>query len=204
MFSSTNDGYFLHKQKKVITLWLNIGLQQNKTKKVLLEDFLALNNKCTCTLIIRFSFYISMYDAAEAEKNAIGFGSEETEYEDKSMKEYFKPEFRNRLDATITFAKLGKTVMLKIVGKFMKELKDQVKQKDVKFTITDEALDYLVDKGFDPKMGARPLQRVIDKDIKRPLSRALLFGDLKNGGTITIKLVDDKIVLEAEKIAEEV
>jgi hypothetical protein len=67
MFSSTNDGYFLHKQKKVITLWLNIRLQQNKTKKVLLEDFLALN-KCTCTLIIRFSFYISMYDAAEAEK----------------------------------------------------------------------------------------------------------------------------------------
>ena len=142
--------------------------------------------------------------AVEAEKNSIGFGSEETEYEDKSMKEYFKPEFRNRLDATITFAKLGKPVMLKIVGKFMKELKDQVKQKDVKFTITDEALDYLVDKGFDPKMGARPLQRVIDKDIKRPLSRALLFGDLKNGGTIIIKLVDDKIELEVEKVVEEV
>ncbi|MDB4331005.1 AAA family ATPase [bacterium] len=141
--------------------------------------------------------------ASEAEKNAIGFGSDETEYEDKSMKEYFKPEFRNRLDATITFAKLGKPVMLKIVGKFMKELKDQVKQKDVKFTITDEALDYLVDKGFDPKMGARPLQRVIDKDIKRPLSRALLFGDLKNGGTIIIKLVDDKIELEVEKVVEE-
>ena len=85
----------------------------------------------------------------------------------------------------------------------MKELKDQVKQKDVKFTITDEALDYLVDKGFDPKMGARPLQRVIDKDIKRPLSRALLFGDLKNGGTIIIKLVDDKIELEVEKVVEE-
>ena len=142
--------------------------------------------------------------AAEAEKNAIGFGSEETEYEDTSIKNYFKPEFRNRLDATITFAKLGKPVMLKIVGKFMKELKDQVKQKDVKFTITDEALDYLVDKGFDPKMGARPLQRVIDKDIKRPLSRALLFGDLKNGGNIVIKLVDDKIELEVEQVVEEV
>jgi ATP-dependent Clp protease ATP-binding subunit ClpA len=142
--------------------------------------------------------------AAEAEKNAIGFGSEETEYEDTSIKNYFKPEFRNRLDATITFAKLGKPVMMKIVGKFMKELKDMVKQKDVKFTITDEALDYLVDKGFDPKMGARPLQRVIDKDIKRPLSRALLFGDLKNGGDIVIKLVDDKIELEVEQVVEEV
>jgi ATP-dependent Clp protease ATP-binding subunit ClpA len=86
----------------------------------------------------------------------------------------------------------------------MKELKDMVKQKDVKFTITDEALDYLVDKGFDPKMGARPLQRVIDKDIKRPLSRALLFGDLKNGGDIVIKLVDDKIELEVEQVVEEV
>ena len=94
--------------------------------------------------------------------------------------------------------------MLKIVGKFMKELKDQVKQKNVKFTITDEALDYLVDKGFDPKMGARPLQRVIDKDIKRPLSRALLFGDLKNGGNIIIKLVDDKIELEVDQVVEEV
>ena len=122
----------------------------------------------------------------------------------EDVKRFFPPEFRNRLDATITFAKLGKPVMLKIVGKFMKELKDQVKQKNVKFTITDEALDYLVDKGFDPKMGARPLQRVIDKDIKRPLSRALLFGDLKNGGNITIKLVDDKIELEVDQVVEEV
>ena len=85
--------------------------------------------------------------------------------------------------------------MLKIVGKFMKELKDQVKQKDVKFTITDEALDYLVDKGFDPKMGARPLQRVIDKEIKRPLSKELLFGKLKTGGALTIDIVDGEVSL---------
>ena len=143
--------------------------------------------------------------AQEAEKNAIGFGdSLEKDYEDTSMKEYFKPEFRNRLDATITFAKLGKPVMMKIVGKFLSELRDQVKDKNVKINVTDEALDYLVDKGFDPKMGARPLQRVIDEEIKRPLSRALLFGDLKNGGSISITYAD-KIELEINaEICEEV
>ena len=134
--------------------------------------------------------------AKEAEKNTIGFGDDMSkDYEDTDLKKFFAPEFRNRLDATITFAKLGKPVMMKIVGKFLAELRDQVKDKDVKITIADEALDYLVDKGFDPKMGARPLQRVIDAEIKRPLSRALLFGDLKNGGSVEIKY-SDKIEIE--------
>jgi ATP-dependent Clp protease ATP-binding subunit ClpA len=96
----------------------------------------------------------------------------------------------------ITFAKLGKEVMLKIVGKFLLELKNMVIDKNINITVTDEALDYLVDKGFDPKNGARPLQRVIDKEIKRPLSRQILFGDLKNGGTININFVDDSLKLE--------
>jgi len=136
--------------------------------------------------------------AKEAETNAIGFGDTmEKEYEDTSLKKYFAPEFRNRLDATITFAKLGKEVMMKIVGKFLAELRDQVKDKNVQITIEDEALDYLVDKGFNPKMGARPLQRVIDAEIKRPLSRALLFGDMKNGGKVHIKYTD-KIEIETE------
>ena len=134
--------------------------------------------------------------AKEAEKNTIGFSDDMSkDYEDTDLKKFFAPEFRNRLDATITFAKLGKPVMMKIVGKFLAELRDQVKDKNVKITIADEALDYLVDKGFDPKMGARPLQRVIDAEIKRPLSRALLFGDLKNGGAVNIKY-SDKIEIE--------
>ena len=138
--------------------------------------------------------------AAQAEKNSIGFGdSTDNDYEDKELKKFFAPEFRNRLDGTITFAKLSKEVMMKIVGKFLVELKDMVKDKNVVIDITDEALDYLVDKGFDPKMGARPLQRVIDKDIKRPLSRQLLFGNLKNGGNVTIAVSDNKITLEAIK-----
>jgi ATP-dependent Clp protease ATP-binding subunit ClpA len=139
--------------------------------------------------------------AAQAEKNSIGFGdSMENDYEDAELKKFFAPEFRNRLDGTITFAKLSKEVMMKIVGKFLLELKNMVKEKGVQITVSDEALDYLVDKGFDPKMGARPLQRVIDKDIKRPLSRSLLFGDLKDGGVVTINIVDEAISLDTTKV----
>jgi ATP-dependent Clp protease ATP-binding subunit ClpA len=138
--------------------------------------------------------------AKDAEKNTIGFNDEfEKEYEDTELKKFFAPEFRNRLDATVTFAKLGKEVMMKIVGKFLLELKDMVKDKGVNITISDEAIDYLVDKGFDPKMGARPLQRVIDNDIKRPLSRKLLFGDLKGGGNVHIDLKDNIIIVDVIK-----
>jgi ATP-dependent Clp protease ATP-binding subunit ClpA len=141
--------------------------------------------------------------AQEAEKNSIGFGDNfEKDYEDTDLKKYFSPEFRNRLDAVITFSKLGKPVMLKIVGKFLSELRDQVKDKGIKISVSDEALDYLVEKGFDSKMGARPLQRVIDKDIKRPLSRLMLFGDLKNGGNINIAIVNNEINLVSNAIEQ--
>ena len=135
--------------------------------------------------------------AAQTEKNSIGFGNvEDNTYEDTEFKRFFAPEFRNRLDGVITFAKLGKPVMMKIVGKFLLELKNMVIDKDIAITVTDDALDYLVDKGFDPKNGARPLQRVIDKEIKRPLSRQILFGDLKNGGSIVIDFREEEIKLD--------
>ena len=144
--------------------------------------------------------------AKEAEKNTIGFSDEfEKDYEDTELKKFFSPEFRNRLDATVTFAKLSKEVMIKIVGKFLVELKGMIKDRRVKIDISDEAIDYLVDKGFDPKMGARPLQRVIDDQVKRPLSRALLFGKLKNGGSAHIDVVDGNIsVLCEEAVVEQV
>ena len=143
--------------------------------------------------------------AADAEKNAIGFNEVvESEYEDKALKKYFAPEFRNRLDATITFAKLGKPVMMKIVGKFLHELKGMVADKGVVINVSDEALDYLVDKGFNPKMGARPLQRVIDNEIKKSLSRELLFGNLKNGGVLNIdyNTDEDKLLLDCKEDKE--
>jgi ATP-dependent Clp protease ATP-binding subunit ClpA len=143
--------------------------------------------------------------AADADKNVIGFGSQDNDYEDKELKKFFAPEFRNRLDGTIMFGKLSKNTMINIVGKFLVELKTQVKEKDISITISDEAIDYLVDKGFDKKMGARPLQRVIDKDIKRPMSKEMLFGSLKNGGNVHIDVASDEItikVLEHETVKE--
>jgi ATP-dependent Clp protease ATP-binding subunit ClpA len=133
--------------------------------------------------------------ANDADKNAIGFGSQEKKYSDDALKKFFAPEFRNRLDAVVTFGKLSKETMIKIVGKFMVELKDQIKEKSIRIKISDEAIDWLIEKGFDAKMGARPLQRVIDKEIKRPLAKLMLFGDLKNGGSLSIVVENDAILL---------
>ena len=136
--------------------------------------------------------------AQEAEKNAIGFGKQEKDYSDKELNKFFTPEFRNRLDGIITFNKLSKETMVKVVEKFVDELRDQVKDKAIRIKINKDAIEYLINKGFDSKMGARPLQRVIDKDIKRPLAKMMLFGELKNGGWATITVDDDQIMIVAK------
>jgi len=136
--------------------------------------------------------------AQSAEKNAIGFGAQEKDYSDADLKKFFTPEFRNRLDGIITFKKLGKSVMVKIVNKFIDELRDQVKEKGIRVKINNDAVEWLLTKGFDPKMGARPLQRVIDKEIKRNLAKMMLFGDLKNGGWATISLDGDQLMIVAK------
>jgi ATP-dependent Clp protease ATP-binding subunit ClpA len=142
--------------------------------------------------------------ASDAEKNKIGFGTQEVTYSDAALKKFFAPEFRNRLDAVVTFSKLTKETMTKVVEKFIEELRAQVKEKGVKIRINKEALEYLIDKGFDPKMGARPLQRVIDKDIKRNLAKMMLFGALKNGGTANITLDKDQLMIVAVPKASKV
>jgi ATP-dependent Clp protease ATP-binding subunit ClpA len=133
--------------------------------------------------------------AQSAEKLKIGFGAQEKEYEDKELKKFFAPEFRNRLDGIITFNKLGKETMYKIVSKFIDEVREQVKDKGVRIKINDAAIDLLIEKGFDAKMGARPLQRVIDQMIKRPMSKMLLFGELKDGGNLQITVENNEIKL---------
>ncbi len=136
--------------------------------------------------------------AEQSEKGSIGFGDPMDEgYSDTAFRKFFTPEFRNRLDGVITFKKLSKPTMIKIVGKFLTDLKTYLVEKKIQVTVTDEAIDYLVDKGFDPKMGARPMQRLIDNEIKTPMAKELLFGKLKNGGKVTINAVDHKIVLES-------
>ncbi len=133
--------------------------------------------------------------AQDSEKLKIGFGAQEKDYEDKELKKFFSPEFRNRLDAIVTFKKLGKETMVKVVNKFIDELREQVKDKGVRIRINDSAINLLIEKGFDSKMGARPLQRTIDQMIKRPLSKMMLFGDLKDGGNLTITVEDGEIKL---------
>ena len=142
--------------------------------------------------------------AQDAEKNVIGFGTQEKDYSDKELNKFFTPEFRNRLDGIITFNKLGKATMVKVVDKFIDELRNQVKDKGVKIKADKEAINWLIDKGFDPKMGARPLQRVIDKEIKRDLAKMMLFGELRGGGWLTITVDEDKLQLVAKPKAQKV
>jgi len=136
--------------------------------------------------------------AQAAEKNAIGFGKQEKDYSDADLKKFLTPEFRNRLDGVVTFNKLEKKTMILIVNKFINELKAQVKDKGVKIKIDTDAVEWLIEKGFDAKMGARPLQRTIDKEIKRSLAKMMLFGDLKAGGGLNITVSNDKLELIAK------
>ena len=133
--------------------------------------------------------------AQDSERNSIGFHSHEQDYSDKELKTFFKPEFRNRLDAVLTFNRLEKPIMVQIVEKFINELRAQVRDKKIVIKIAPEAIDWLIEHGFDRKMGARPLQRVIDREIKKPLAQQMLFGDLKAGGTLTISVLDQKLNL---------
>ena len=130
--------------------------------------------------------------AEDMERNNIGFGkSERTGEDDKALKKFFPPEFRNRLDAVIKFDKLGEKTMKSVVKKFLQELNTMTIEKDVEVNATDPALDYLVKKGFNAKLGARPLQRIIDEEIKNPLSKMILFGELNEGGMVEVGLSDD-------------
>ena len=141
--------------------------------------------------------------AEEMEQNNIGFGALERKgADDDALKRFFPPEFRNRLDATVKFDKLGKDTMKKIVKKFLLELNTMTVEKNVEVNANETAIDYLIDKGFDAKLGARPLARIIDEEIKKPLSRMILFGDLQEGGRVEVTIVDDKVKIDYKKPIE--
>jgi ATP-dependent Clp protease ATP-binding subunit ClpA len=141
--------------------------------------------------------------AQDMAKSAIGFGSSKREGDDiEAINKLFSPEFRNRLDAIIPFAPLPMTVVHKVVQKFVLQLESQLAERHVTFELTDEATNWLAEKGYDEKMGARPLGRVIQESIKKPLAEEILFGKLKKGGIVRVsvgKKEDGKtaIVLEA-------
>ena len=142
--------------------------------------------------------------AADNERNSIGFDDLEVTDEDvKAVKKYFAPEFRNRLDAVVRFEKLKPEVVRVIVDKFIKELNDQIKDKHVEIVLDNNSREWLATKGYSPKMGARPLGRIIDKDIKSPLSRRMLFGDLKEGGRVFVTLKDDQLNFNIVNLGDE-
>ena len=137
--------------------------------------------------------------AEEMERANLGFGEQQRTDDDDAVKRFFAPEFRNRLDAVIKFSKLEKETMKKIVKKFLLELNTMTLEKRVEVNASEEAIEYLVKKGFDDKLGARPLARIIDDEIKKPLSKMILFGELLDGGRVEVTIKEEKITLEYKK-----
>ncbi len=131
--------------------------------------------------------------AADNEKNTIGFGNlQKNGEDDKAVKDFFRPEFRNRLDGIVKFNKLDKLSMRKIVNKFVAELNDLLLDKQLRVRLTEKAVDELIMHGFDAKMGARPLQRKINDSIKVPLSKKILFENIIEGTTIIVDFCNDQ------------
>lgn len=137
--------------------------------------------------------------ASELAKAAIGFGRDRREGEDTAaIERTFTPEFRNRLDAVISFAPLGRDVILQVVEKFVLQLEAQLMDRNVSIDLTKPAAEWLAERGYDDRMGARPLGRVIQEHIKKPLAEELLFGKLAKGGVVKVGVKNDKIDLRIE------
>lgn len=150
-------------------------------------------NARNCVLILTTNL-----GARSLEKSSIGFVQAETpEYDDADLKKFFSPEFRNRLDAVVTFNSLSREIMVKIVQKFINTLQDMVASKNIKLVYDENVINWLVEEGFDPLMGARPLERVIDKHIKIPLSKKILFSPKrKKVVDIVLSIKNNRIEIE--------
>ena len=132
--------------------------------------------------------------AAEMTKPAIGFGRGKREGEDdEAIKRMFTPEFRNRLDAVITFAGLTPDIVGHVVDKFVRELEGQLADRGVTIALSPEARDWLAKRGYDELYGARPLARTIQEHVKKPLAEELLFGRLARGGRVTVGVADNRL-----------
>jgi ATP-dependent Clp protease ATP-binding subunit ClpA len=125
--------------------------------------------------------------AQEKKKNPIGFfNQKEEEKIPGAIEHLFSPEFRNRLDAVVPFAPLNRTSIRKVADKFIGALNTQLSDRNVTLTLEDSALDYLAENGYDVQMGARPMSRLIQEAIKKPLADEILFGQLKKGGNVSV------------------
>lgn len=137
--------------------------------------------------------------AQQLAKAPIGFERDvRTDDDQEEIKRVFTPEFRNRLDSIVPFAPLSQDTVARIVDKFIIQLEAQLSDRNVSIQLTDEARDYLAKKGYDPMMGARPLSRVIQEKVKRPLAEELLFGRLTGGGFVLVELKDGELTFSLE------
>jgi len=137
--------------------------------------------------------------ASQASRRSIGFTKQDHASDAMEViRRSFSPEFRNRLDAVVQFQALGMDHILRVVDKFLIELEAQLHDKNVTLSATPEARDWLAKHGFDPQMGARPMARIIQENIKRPLADELLFGKLVKGGRVSVDVRDDKLVVDAQ------
>ncbi|HET6515500.1 MAG TPA: ATP-dependent Clp protease ATP-binding subunit ClpA [Thermodesulfovibrionales bacterium] len=144
--------------------------------------------------------------ARDMDRNVIGFGDRTKDTHAKGAEavgKLFNPEFRNRLDGTINFGHLTKDIMKKVVDKFIREFEEQLNSRKVRLHVSESLRDRLAVKGYDPLYGARPLGRLIQTELKDPLTDELLFGRLKNGGTVSIDLTDGTIVFDYPEITQE-
>ncbi len=141
--------------------------------------------------------------ADQLNRSSIGFTTQDHSSDAMEViKKVFSPEFRNRLDAIVQFGGLTPETITQVVDKFLFEFEAQLEEKGVSLQVDDEARTWLAMHGYDPKMGARPMARVIHDNIKKPLAEELLFGKLLNGGRITIGVKDDELKLEVESKEE--
>jgi ATP-dependent Clp protease ATP-binding subunit ClpA len=135
--------------------------------------------------------------ASDLAKEAIGFGRESRAGEDEdAIKRLFTPEFRNRLDAVIAFAGLSPEIVARVVEKFVMQLEAQLADRNVTIELSSSAKEWLAERGYDRLYGARPLARVIQEQIKKPLAEELLFGKLVKGGSVKATLKDGKLEFE--------
>ena len=138
--------------------------------------------------------------AAQSARRSIGFTEQDHSTDAlEVIRKAFAPEFRNRLDAIINFKSLDMPVILMVVDKFILELEEQLALKDVQISVSRTAREWLAERGFDPKMGARPMKRVIQEQIKRPLADDLLFGKLSEGGDVKVTAPGEKGSKAGEK-----
>ncbi len=135
----------------------------------------------------------------ETTRKSIGFTEQDHTHDAMSeINKVFSPEFRNRLDNIIWFNHLEKDVILQVVDKFVVELQAQLDKKSVNLELTSKAREWLADKGYDKAMGARPMARVIQDELKKPLANEILFGELVDGGTVKVSVKDKKINFDYE------